>query len=293
MIQYNNKKTAAFISILASFLLFCIKITFGLLTNSLSIIASAIDSFLDLSASFINFFSIYHSSRPADEEHKYGHEKAEAIAALFQGFIIITTSLFLISEALKRLNTNVVLDQLDKGIIVMIFSLFVSYILSGYLKKVAIKTESMALHADSFHFRADLYTNITIITGLILVKITGLTSLDSVITIIVSSYIIYSTYEIIIDSIDLLMDRELSPEKLKIIENTIKEHSIDIKGFHKLRTRNAGSTKFIEFHLEVNKELSFIEAHDISEEIIKELERKIPKSEIIVHVDPSEYPDYS
>lgn len=289
----NNKKTAAFISIAASFFLFCLKITFGILTNSLSIIASAIDSFLDLSASFINFFSIYHSSRPADDEHKYGHEKAEAIAALFQGFIIITTSLFLIFEALKRLNSNIVLEQLDKGIVVMLISLIVSYLISGYLKKVAVITESMALHADSFHFRTDLYTNITIITGLILVKITGLTTLDSVITIIVSSYIIYSTYEIIKNSIDVLMDRELDPEKLNIIKSTIEEHSEEIKGFHKLRTRNTGSTKFIEFHLEINKELSFIKAHDISEEIIMELEKKIPNSEIIVHVDPSEYPDYS
>lgn len=293
MSRQNNKKTAASVSITASFILFCIKITFGLLTNSLSIIASAIDSFLDLSASIINFFSIYHSSRPADDEHKYGHEKAEAIAALFQGFIIITTSLFLVFEAIKRLNKDIILDQLDKGIAVMIISLFVSYFLAGYLKSVAVKTESMALHADSFHFKTDLYTNITIITGLVLVKITGLTSLDSIITLLVSAYIIYSTFEIIKNSIDVLMDRELSQEKLSIIESTIKEHSKEIKGFHKLRTRNTGATKFIEFHLEVNKELSFIEAHDISEEIIKELEIKIPNSEIIVHVDPSEYPDYS
>lgn len=293
MNRYNNKKTAAFVSIAASFLLFCIKITFGLLTNSLSIIASAIDSFLDLSASFINFFSIYHSSRPADEEHKYGHEKAEAIASLFQGFIIITTSLFLIFEAIKRLNLEVVLEKINEGIIVMIVSLIVCYTLSRYLKKVAINTESIALHADSFHFKTDLYTNVTIIVGLAVVKITGLTFLDSIITFMVASYIIYSTYEIIINSIDVLMDRELSNDKLAIIKNTIEDHSEEIKGFHKLRTRNTGSTKFIEFHLEVNKELSFIEAHDISEEIIKELEIKIPNSEIIVHVDPSEYPDYS
>lgn len=293
MNRQNNKKKAASVSITASLILFCIKITFGLLTNSLSIIASAIDSFLDLSASVINFFSIYHSSKPADEDHKYGHEKAEAIAALFQGIIIITSSLFLVFEALKRLNKNIILDQLDKGIVVMIISLFVSFFLSRYLKAVAVKTESIALHADSFHFKTDLYTNITIITGLIIVKITGLNTLDSIITILVAAYIIYSTYEIIKNSIDVLMDRELSNDKLSIIESTIKDHSKDIKGFHKLRTRNTGSTKFIEFHLEVNKELSFIEAHDLSEEIIKELEIKIPNSEIIVHVDPSEYPDYS
>ena len=290
---YKNKKTAAFVSIAASFLLFCLKITFGIITNSLSIIASAIDSFLDLSASFINFFSIYHSSRPADEEHKYGHEKAEAIAGLFQGFIIITTSLYLIIEALKRFRTDIILEQLNVGIFIMIISLVVCFLLSRYLKKVAITTESIALHADSFHFKTDLYTNITIITGLLIVKYTGLTILDSVITIIVSSYIIYSTYEIIINSIDVLMDRELSEDKLEIIKKTIEDHSEEVKGFHKLRTRNTGSTKFIEFHLEINKELSFIEAHDLSEEIIKELEIKIPNSEIIVHVDPSEYPDYS
>jgi len=289
----NRKKLAAILSIVASFVLFCVKITFGLVTNSLSIVTSAVDSFLDLSASVINYYSIHHSSRPADKEHRYGHEKAEAIAGLFQSFIIIASTFFLIFEAIERLNTNVLIQKLDKGIAIMLISLIVSYILSKYLKKVAIKTESIALHADSFHFKTDLYTNITIITGLVLVKLTGLTILDSLITILVSSFIIYSTYQIIRNSLDVLMDRELSSEKLFLIENSIKEHSMDIKGFHKLRTRNTGSTKFIEFHLEINKELSFIEAHDISEEIIKKLEILIPNSEIIVHVDPSEYPDYS
>jgi len=289
----NRKKLAAILSIVASFILFCIKITFGLVTNSLSIVTSAVDSFLDLSASVINYYSIHHSSRPADKEHRYGHEKAEAIAGLFQSFIIIASTFFLIFEAIERLNTNVLIQKLDKGIAIMLISLIVSYILSKYLKKVAIKTESIALHADSFHFKTDLYTNITIITGLVLVKLTGLTILDSLITILVSSFIIYSTYQIIGNSLDVLMDRELSSDKLFLIENSIKEHSMDIKGFHKLRTRNTGSTKFIEFHLEINKELSFIEAHDISEEIIKKLEILIPNSEIIVHVDPSEYPDYS
>jgi cation diffusion facilitator family transporter len=291
--KYNNKKLAAILSIAASFILFCIKIAFGLVTNSLSIVTSAVDSFLDLSASVINYYSIYHSSRPADKEHRYGHEKAEAIAGLFQSFIIITSTFFLIFESIKRLNTTVVIQKLDKGIAIMLISLIVSYILSRYLKRVAIKTESIALHADSFHFKTDLYTNLTIITGLVLVKLTGLTILDSLITILVSSFILYSTYKIIRNSLDVLMDRELSSDKLILIENSIKEHSKDIKGFHKLRTRNTGSTKFIEFHLEVNKELSFIEAHDISEEIIKKLELLIPNSEIIVHVDPSEYPDYS
>ena len=289
----NRKKLAAILSIVASFILFCIKITFGLVTNSLSIVTSAVDSFLDLSASVINYYSIHHSSRPADKEHRYGHEKAEAIAGLFQSFIIIASTFFLIFEAIERLNTNVLIQKLDKGIAIMLISLIVSYILSKYLKKVAIKTESIALHADSFHFKTDLYTNITIITGLVIVKLTGLTILDSLITILVSSFIIYSTYQIIRNSLDVLMDRELSSDKLFLIENSIKEHSMDIKGFHKLRTRNTGSTKFIEFHLEINKELSFIEAHDISEEIIKKLEILIPNSEIIVHVDPSEYPDYS
>lgn len=293
MDNYNNKKLAAILSIAASFILFCIKITFGLVTNSLSIVTSAVDSFLDLSASVINYYSIHQSSRPADKEHRYGHEKAEAIAGLFQSFIIITSTFFLIFESIKRLNTTVVIQKLDKGIAIMLISLIVSYILSRYLKKVAIKTESIALHADSFHFKTDLYTNLTIITGLVLVKLTNLTILDSLITILVSSFIIYSTYRIIRNSLDVLMDRELSSDKLILIENSIKEHSKDIKGFHKLRTRNTGSTKFIEFHLEVNKELSFIEAHDISEEIIKKLELLIPNSEIIVHVDPSEYPDYS
>ncbi|MGI9533567.1 MAG: cation diffusion facilitator family transporter [Thermodesulfobacteriota bacterium] len=291
----NNriKKRAALISISVSFTLFILKIVFGFITNSLSIITSAVDSFLDLSASIINFFSISHSIRPADEEHKYGHEKAEGIAGLIQSIIIIISSIYLVYESIERLGSDKQLKSLDAGIIVMIISLFVSYFLSDYLKKTAKKTESIALYADSFHFRADLYTNLTIIVGLIIVKLTGLLYIDSIVTIMISAYIIYSAYLIIQNSLDILMDKELPEEMIKLIERTITKFSDNIKGFHKLRTRNTGSKKFIEFHLEVNNKLTFVESHDLAEQLIKKLELEIPNSEIIVHVDPFGYPDYS
>ncbi|MGI9553738.1 MAG: cation diffusion facilitator family transporter [Thermodesulfobacteriota bacterium] len=291
----NNriKKRAALLSISVSFVLFILKIVFGFLTNSLSIITSAVDSFLDLSASTINYFSISHSVRPADEEHKYGHEKAEGIAGLVQSLIIIISSIYLIYESIKRLGSETLLTSLDKGIIVMVISLVVSYFLSNYLKKTATKTESIALHADSFHFRADLYTNLTILIGLIIVKLSGLLYVDSIVTILISAYIIYSAYMIIQNSLDILMDKELPEEMINLIEITITRFSNNIKGFHKLRTRNTGSKKFIEFHLEVNNELSFVESHDLAEQLIKKLELEIPNSEIIVHVDPFGHPDYS
>ena len=287
------KKRAALLSISVSFILFILKIVFGIITNSLSIITSAVDSFLDLSASIINFFSISQSVKPADEEHKYGHEKAEGIAGLIQSIIIIISSIYLVYESIERLSSEKSLNSLDAGIIVMVVSLFASYFLSNYLKKTAKRTESIALHADSFHFRADLYTNLTIIFGLIVVKFTGFTYVDSIVTILVSAYIIYSAYLIILNSLDILMDKELPDEKLKIIQDTITKFSSEIKGFHKLRTRNTGSKKFIEFHLEVNNELSFVESHDLAERLIKKLENEIPNSEIIVHVDPFGHPDYS
>ncbi|MGI9534637.1 MAG: cation diffusion facilitator family transporter [Thermodesulfobacteriota bacterium] len=293
MKKESVKKRAALLSISVSFTLFILKILFGLITNSLSIITSAVDSFLDLSASTINYYSISHAIKPADEEHKYGHEKAEGIAGLIQSIIIILSSFYLVYESLKRFSSENHLSYLDEGITIMVISLVTSYFLSGYLKNTAKKTESIALHADSFHYRADLYTNLTIIIGLIVVKLTGLTYVDSLVTIMISAYIIYSAYLIVQNSLDILMDKELPGEKLIVIENTISMFSDDINGFHKLRTRNTGSKKFIEFHLEVNKKLTFVESHDLAERLIKKLENEMPNSEIIVHVDPSGHPDYS
>jgi ferrous-iron efflux pump FieF len=291
--QREKKLKTALFSIGASSFLIVLKLVFGFLTNSISIFASAIDSLFDLSASSVNYFSIKKAEKPADKEHRFGHGKAEGLAGLFQSFIIGLSSIYLIYVSVKRLVVGSQVHSLDIGILVMVFSAIVSFFISRHIKKVADYTDSVALSADSLHYRSDVYTNLGIVLGLIIVKITGLLFIDSLISICVSLYIIWSTTSVFKESVDILMDKELPKSTVKEIEDVILKYQPYVKGFHKMRTRRAGSKKFIEFHLVVDHTLSFVESHNIAEDIIKEIEKKIPNAEVTVHVDPHGFPDYS
>lgn len=282
----NVKLRTALLSITVSLALIIIKITFGILTNSISILASAADSFLDIAASSVNYFSIRKSEKPADEEHRFGHGKAEGLAGLFQTAVIGASALYLIYISILRLTNGEVLVSLDYGIAVIAFSIAVSYFLARYIRRVGRETGSVALVADSLHYSVDVYMNTGIVAGLVVIKFTGLEIIDPVISIVVACLIIWSSRNIVLESIDILMDRELSPEVVANIEKTIMNHSPSVKSFHKLRTRNAGSVNFIEFHVVMDHKLSFIKSHELAEKIIREVEGIVPNSEVTVHVDP-------
>jgi len=289
----RKKLRCALISIVASVGLIALKLTFGIITNSVSILASAVDSFLDLSASSVNYFSIRKSVKPADAEHKFGHGKAEGLAGLFQCFIIGVSSLYLIYLSFERIFDGGELSSLDIGIAVIGFSIFASLILARYIKRVADETDSIALKADSLHFRVDVYANIGIVVGLIVIKVTGAELIDPIISLALAGLILWTAKDIVLQSIDILMDRELPEHIVKDIEEVIFKYRPSVKSYHKMRTRNAGSKKFIEFHLVLDHTLSFVRSHEIAEEIIKEIETQIPGSELTVHVDPDQHPDYS
>ena len=292
-INQSKKLRTAVLSIIVSFSLIVTKLLFGFLTNSISIFASAVDSFLDLAASSVNYFSIKKAEKPADKEHRFGHGKAEGLAGIFQSFIVGGSSLYLIYVSVKRLVIRAPLQSLNIGILIMMFSAFVSFFLARYLKRVARDTESVALGADSVHYSSDVYTNLGVILGLIIVKFAGLVLIDSLISICIALYIIWSITTIFRESVDILMDRELPKETVKEVEKIILKHKPLVKSFHKMRTRRSGSEKFIEFHLVVDHTLSFVESHSLAEEIIKDIENTLSNSDVTVHVDPHTFPDYS
>ncbi len=292
--QIKNKKLrTALLSITVAISLVIIKLIFGFLTNSVSILASAVDSFLDLSASSVNYFSIRKSEKPADHDHRFGHGKAEGLAGLFQCFVIGVSSLYLIYLSIERLLNGGNLQDLDLGILVIAFSIVVSLLLARYIKNVAKETESIVLNADSLHYQFDVYTNIGIVIALIVIKFTGLSVIDPIISIVIAILIIWSAKDIVMQSLNILMDKELPEEVVVQIEEIILNHSSEVRSFHKLRTRNAGSVKFIEFHVVLDHQLTFVKSHELAEDIIKEIEAVIPNSEVTVHVDPDKHPDYS
>jgi cation diffusion facilitator family transporter len=285
-ISKNKKFRTALLSISVSIALIVVKVVFGVLTNSISVLASAVDSFLDVTASSVNLYSISKSEKPADHDHKFGHGKAEGLAGLFQTFIIGSSASYLIYLSVLRLLGGEALVSVGWGIAVIALSMAVSYFLARHIKRVAEETGSLALSADSLHYKSDLYTNGGILAGLLVIKLTGLTVIDPVISILVAAFIFWSTKDILVESIDILMDKELPSETVREIEDVIMRFNPSVKSFHKLKTRNAGSVKFVEFHVVMDHRLTFIESHEIAEEIVRVIKEEIGNSEVTVHVDP-------
>lgn len=289
----NKKLRTALLSILVAISLIIIKLVFGLITNSVSILASAADSLLDLTASSVNYFSIRKSEKPPDDDHRFGHGKAEGLAGLFQCFVIGVSSFYLIYLSVEKIIHGSELRKLELGIGVMVFTIIVSFLVAKYIKSVSKQTDSIALSADSFHYEVDVYTNVGVILALVIVKFTGFTLVDPIMSIIIAIVILWSAKDIVIQSVNVLMDKELPQELVAQIEEIILNHSSEVRSFHKLRTRNAGSVKFIEFHVVLDHQLTFVKSHELAEDIIKEIEAVIPNSEVTVHVDPDQHPDYS
>lgn len=244
------------------------------------------DSFLDVMASSINFYSIRKSEKPADHDHKFGHGKAEGLAGLFQTFIIGSSAVYLIYLSVSRLLEGEKLVSVGWGIAVIAFSMVVSFFLTRHIKRVAEETGSLILSADSLHYKFDSYTNGGILAGLLIIKITGLNIIDSIISILIAALIVWSTKDILIESIDILMDKELPPDTVRKIEDVIMRFNPDVKSYHKLKTRNAGSVKFVECHVVMDHTLTFVESHEIAEEIVRAIKERIGNAEVTVHVDP-------
>jgi len=286
----DKKLRTAVLSIAVSFTLIVIKVVVGILTNSISILASAVDSFLDIITSSVNLFSIRKSEKPADSEHRFGHGKAEGLAGLFQTFVIWSSALYLVYLSIIRLTEGGELVDVDWGIAVIFLSIFVSFFLARHIKKVAAETESLVLGADSLHYSVDVYTNTGVVVGLLIIKLTGFYFIDAVISIVIAALIFWSSKDIVIQSVDTLMDRELPPETIAEIEKSIMKYEPEVKGFHRLRTRNAGQAKFVEFHVVMDHTLTFLRSHEIAEEIVREIKENVPGSEVTIHVDPDTIP---
>lgn len=282
----NKKFRTALLSISVSLVLIAVKIVVGILTNSISVLASAADSFLDVTASSVNLYSIRKSEKPADHDHRFGHGKAEGLAGLFQTFIIGSSALYLIYISLSRLLNGEKLVSVGWGIAVIVLSMAVSFFLARHIKRAAEETGSIILGADSLHYKFDLYTNGGIAAGLVIIKFTGLNIIDPIISILVAAFIIWSTKDILIESIDILMDKELPPNIVSEIEDVILGFKPTVRSYHKLKTRNAGTVKFVEFHVVMDHTLTFVRSHEIAEDIVREIKAKIGDSEVTVHVDP-------
>ncbi len=286
--EERAKVRAAQLSILAAGFLITLKTVTGFLTGSISVWASLLDSTMDIFASIINYYAVRAASNPPDEDHRYGHGKAESLAGLFQAFVITASGLVLVFEAVKRLARPHPTAQEWLGVGTMAVAAAVSVALVARLRAVARKTDSPALAADAVHYATDVFTNGAALVALLVVALTGWTPADPLISLAISAFILWSAVDVARDAVDVLMDRRLGPEVDEAVARVVESfRDKGVTGFHDLRTRRSGSLKFIDLHLEVTPDKSFVRAHDLTTRVIRAIEREVPRSRVQIHTDPA------
>lgn len=282
------KTSVAQLSILAAAFLITLKLATGFITGSISVWASLLDSTMDIFASIINYFAVRAASRPADEDHTYGHGKAESLAGLFQSIVIAASGIFLIRESIRRIiNPNQTSSEW-LGVLTMLIAVVVSIALVARLKRVARETESPALQADATHYVTDIFTNLGALLALVIVGLTPWQMADPIISIGIAFYILWSAVSVGRESIDVLMDRRLPldvDEQIASVVSRFRDQGV--LGFHDLRTRRSGSQKFIDLHLEVVRDLSLQDAHDATVRVLRAIEAEIPRARVQIHTDPA------
>jgi ferrous-iron efflux pump FieF len=254
------------------------------MSDSVSLLATLIDSTLDALASLINLVAVRHALSPADKEHRFGHGKAEALAGLGQAAFITGSAGFLLLESGRRIVTPVPLESYGIAMEVMWLSIVATVLLLSFQRYVIRKTDSTAIKADALHYRTDLLVNGSVIVALWL-SVRGWSGFDALFAIAIALYILYSAWEIVQQAFDHLMDRELPNAERAKIKRIARAHEA-VHGMHDLRSRRSGTATFIQLHLELDDDLTLLQAHKISDEVEASLQAVYPGAEIIIHVDP-------
>lgn len=284
----TKKKLVAGLSITSNIVLSVLKVITGILSGSLSIISEAIHSMSDFFASVLTFFSVLKSSKPADEDHPYGHGKYEDMAGFIEGILIILAAIFIIYEATKKIILGVNADMENSmGIAVMFVAVILNIIVSSLLFKVAKDTNSISLYADGEHLRTDVYSSLGVLIGLVLIKVTGYTVLDPIIAILVAVIIFRAGYSISKKAGWNLLDHSLPEENINCIKGIIQEYSesATLKR-NSIKARQVGPTKDIDLILQFPSNTPICECHKICDEIEKQIRLLYPSCSISIHSEP-------
>jgi ferrous-iron efflux pump FieF len=254
-------------------------------TSSVSLLASLVDSVMDVGASLVNLFAVRYSLKPPDREHRFGHGKSEALAGLGQATFILGSAAFLLVHAVRRLAEPRPLEATGAGIAVMGSAVVATLVLIGIQRHVIRHTGSTAIRADSLHYVTDLLTNVATMAALWLASL-GWLRVDALFAVGIAVYILYSAAAIAREATAILMDRELPAEVQERIRTIAREHR-EVLGVHDVRTRQSGQIKIIQLHLDLDGDLSLREAHRIADEVEAAVRRAFPGADVIIHQDPA------
>ncbi|HOB62830.1 MAG TPA: cation diffusion facilitator family transporter [Candidatus Competibacteraceae bacterium] len=278
-------RLATYASVATAIVLIAAKLAAALLTGSVSVLASLVDSMMDAAASIINLLAVHYSLQPPDRDHRFGHGKAEPLAGLVQAAFIAGSAVFLILQAVDRLLNPRPLSDAVVGVGVLVFAIAATALLLLFQRRVIHYTQSTAIRADALHYATDLLTNGATIVALGLAML-GWTTMDPLFAIGIALYILYSAGHIGYESIQLLMDRELPVEIHARITEIARQHP-QVRGVHDIRTRRSGQTYFVQMHLMLDDQIPLVEAHRIADEVEASILAAFPNADILIHEDPS------
>lgn len=283
-------RRATYAAVSTATLLIIIKLAAWAMTGSLALLSTLVDSMLDAAASIINLFAVRVALEPPDHDHRFGHGKAEPLAGLAQALFIGGSALFLIVEAVNRFIEPVPVERSGIGIAVMIASILATLGLVAYQRHVVRRTRSVAIKADSTHYAGDILVNASVIVSLVLSAQLGLDWADPAFAIGIAGYLLYNTWGILRDSLNLLMDREFDEaDRLRILQ-IARDHP-KVLDAHDLRTRSSGPHRFIQLHVEMDRNLPLWHAHAVADDVEARIRMVFPESDILIHQDPSGLPE--
>lgn len=277
-------KRAATASLVTAITLLFAKIFAWTISDSTSVLSSLLDSSMDIIASGINFFAVRYALMPADDDHPFGHTKAEGIAALVQSAFILGSTALLLLQVIERFLHPREIQGVQESIGIMVFSVAATVLLVLYQRYVWRKTNSLAIRADAAHYYGDILTGIAVIFALATSSF-GWYWMDPFVALIVAAVLLYSVYGIVKEALIVLMDQAMDPEDEKRIYELVM--SVDkVRGVHDILTRQSGMIEFIQLHLELDGEQTLYSAHDITTKVEKAIQKAFPRAELIIHQDP-------
>jgi ferrous-iron efflux pump FieF len=279
-------RAATYASVAVALVLIALKSAAWLMTDSVAILSSLADSWIDAAASLVTLFAVRHALTPADDEHRFGHGKAEALAGLGQAALIVASVGFLVIKAVDRLIEPAPVENGLVGIAVMAIAIVLTFGLVQFQRYVVRRTDSVAVAADSLHYKSDLLMNLAVAAALALSVSFGWHTLDPIFAVGVALYIVVGAWTILHNSLDLLMDREFPPDERRKIQDIALAHP-DVRAAHDLRTRSSGTRVFIQLHLELDGNLTLHRAHHIADEVEAEIQLVFPDAEVMIHQDPA------
>jgi ferrous-iron efflux pump FieF len=280
------KRLATYAAVAVAATLIAIKLWAWATTNSVAMLASLVDSTLDLVASGLNLFAVRHALTPADKEHRFGHGKAEALAGLGQAAFIGGSAAFLFFQSLERLAAPEPVHQTTIGLAVIAVSLVLTLALVLFQRYVIARTRSLAIGADQLHYTTDIATNLAVVAALVAAGLWGWTIADPILGLAIAAVIAWGAFKILRGAYDELMDREFDDAERQRIKDIVNRHA-GVESLHDLRTRRAGHRAFIQLHLELPPQMTLLEAHRISDEVEEAIMAAFPDAEVITHQDPA------